>query len=127
MSKRKVNKEKTPEVIELSDSDDDTNPKRSHLDKKPACKYGSDCYRKNVDHLNEFEHPKSSSDAGNLDVKYDDIEKEDGLFKNYFYLTKVQNVRYSNKINEHYSISLAGMIENDLSFLNKSKLFKLAI
>lgn len=112
MSKRKANDEKTPEVIELSDSDDESNAKRSHFDKKPSCKYGKDCYRKNIDHLNEFEHP--NSDAKKLDAfiaDKNDTQKEDGLFKNYFYLTKVHNVRQSNKINEHYSISLAGIIK----------------
>jgi hypothetical protein len=110
MSKRKANEQITPEVIELSDSDDESNAKRSNLDTKLVCKYGSDCYRKNIDHLNEFEHPKSKSDVGNLDAKKEVQSKEDGLFKSYFYLTKVHNVRHSSKINEHYSISLAGIM-----------------
>ena len=25
--------------------------------KKPVCKYGSSCYRKNPDHLRQFSHP----------------------------------------------------------------------
>lgn len=33
--------------------------------KKPLCRYGAKCYRKNADHLNQFSHPwKDSSDNG---------------------------------------------------------------
>jgi hypothetical protein len=103
MSKRKATEKKKPEVIELSsDSDhDESIAKRLHSDL-------------NVANLDEFEHKKSSYEAGDSDFKIDsekNAQKEDDLFKNYFYLTKVNNVRHSNKINEHYSISLTGIFQ----------------
>eukprot|EP00736_Rhodelphis_marinus_P007806 Rmarinus@m.18948 len=35
------------------------------MDRKPACKYGKDCRRKNVDHLKEYWHPPKT-DAASL-------------------------------------------------------------
>ena len=35
---------------------------------KPACKYGTNCYRKNADHLKEFSHLDDSN--GNINLKF---------------------------------------------------------
>lgn len=34
------------------------------MDAKPLCKYGDQCYRKNPDHLAEFQHPDKSEPTG---------------------------------------------------------------
>ncbi|CAF4568947.1 unnamed protein product, partial [Rotaria magnacalcarata] len=28
---------------------------------KPECPYGHECYRKNIEHLNQYDHPKKRS------------------------------------------------------------------
>ena len=33
-----------------------------NVDKLPICKYGKNCYRKNVDHLKRFSHPDHVDD-----------------------------------------------------------------
>lgn len=45
-------KSEDSDIIEISD-EESSKPSSS----KPACKYGSKCYRKNPDHHKEFSHP----------------------------------------------------------------------
>lgn len=35
-------------------------PKRRKIQKRPACKYGANCYRKNPQHKKEYSHPGDS-------------------------------------------------------------------
>ena len=36
---------------------DVANGDQNNIDKKPVCKYGGNCYRKNKDHLDKYKHP----------------------------------------------------------------------
>ena len=58
------------DVIEVTDYQAEVKKTVVNSQNNPVCKYGSDCYRKNPIHLNEFFHP---------------YDKEKGkLKKNYF-------------------------------------------
>ena len=53
------------EIIELSDDEPcaTTSAKKalpSHIGNRPVCKYGADCYRTNVAHMEEFSHPSTN-------------------------------------------------------------------
>jgi hypothetical protein len=41
--------------------DNSTQSQNLNATKKPICKYGADCYRKNSVHLEQFEHPATSN------------------------------------------------------------------
>lgn len=50
------------DVIEISEHDQLTGSQSQSVekvqgDKRPVCRYGSECYRKNPDHLKEYSHP----------------------------------------------------------------------
>ncbi len=41
--------------------------------KKPVCKYGATCYRKNADHLKKFFHPAKEKQSESIPSSTDDI------------------------------------------------------
>ncbi|XP_043237080.1 histone PARylation factor 1-like [Amphibalanus amphitrite] len=47
------------------------NGDQTNIDKKPVCKYGANCYRKNKDHLDKYKHPSKrlQHDASSPDPK----------------------------------------------------------
>ena len=80
---------------------------------KPACKYGSKCYRKNPQHLNDFYHPpnEEEDEVVVLDDNDDDVQEIIPELKKHipkYYFTTVNNVPNAREINKHSSISLSG-------------------
>ncbi|RUS73000.1 hypothetical protein EGW08_019248 [Elysia chlorotica] len=65
-SKKKAKEEADPYHVDTDvedDSNQDSKTNSSSNSKKPLCKYGSKCYRKNPSHVDEFYHPaKRKSD-----------------------------------------------------------------
>lgn len=81
---------------------------------KPLCKYGSECYRKNPKHLEEFDHAQQheSTSASNAScvhrnskqIKLSQLE----LSSKKIFLTKVNLTSNSNQINGDFSLNLRG-------------------
>lgn len=80
---------------------------------KPACKYGSKCYRKNPDHLAEYSHPSNQDEDDDNDVEEiaetsKKASKKNEEIKPKFYFTKIHDVPNAAQINKHNSLSLSG-------------------
>ena len=71
--KRRVKKQDSEEEEEDSNSVSSNNNKTK---KKRMCRYGKDCYRNNLEHLKEYDHP-----PGHFSKKGTNNKKEDGMKK----------------------------------------------
>ena len=64
-----LNSNNKNDVIEVTDYQAEVKKPIVNSPNNPVCKYGSDCYRKNPIHLNEFFHP-FDKDKGKLKKNY---------------------------------------------------------
>lgn len=116
MSKRK---HESPEIVVINDhssSDSDSDVK---IVEKPPCKYGSKCYRKNPDHLDEFSHTAKVSDSTNSKKIKNSLTPKENLI----FLTKIHYVPHASEINSTYSLSLKDILEVDKSEFVESAQF----
>lgn len=114
MSKRKH--ERTEFVI-LDDSSSSNSDCEIIIDskEKPACIYGSTCYRKNPNHLNQFNHKSfNHPDQNNSNIskktKISHCPKENIIF-----LTKIHDVPDASEINSTFSLNLKDILREDKS------------
>jgi hypothetical protein len=93
------------DVIEVKSKSEETNIATDDL--KPECPYGSKCYRTNASHHIQFSHAPNSNEQSSKRVKLNEEKPPSSSFHN-FYLTKVNNVAQSEKINSHFSLGIKG-------------------
>lgn len=88
------------------------------MNKRP-CIYGNECYRKNSEHLEEFEHPEelprkqSNLNDNNVKITNDLIKNSYG-----FFLNKIPN--YPRQVNHIYTVSLPELLDESNGKLIKS-------
>eukprot|EP00005_Dracoamoeba_jomungandri_P002131 CAMPEP_0174254964 /NCGR_PEP_ID=MMETSP0439-20130205/4300_1 /TAXON_ID=0 /ORGANISM="Stereomyxa ramosa, Strain Chinc5" /LENGTH=297 /DNA_ID=CAMNT_0015336879 /DNA_START=379 /DNA_END=1269 /DNA_ORIENTATION=+ len=82
--------------------DDDFEPDQDDIedddldfDTRPACKYGSACYRKNPDHLRRFKHPKKKQQTSTPPSKESGTNKIDKVSNILTGLPEFKSVDYS--------------------------------
>ncbi|RNA20174.1 tyrosyl-DNA phosphodiesterase 1 [Brachionus plicatilis] len=119
MSKRK---HESSDLIILDDDSSSTSSSEVIIEthEKPSCKYGSKCYRKNSEHINQFYHPKQislSKEALSLKEQNSSGSKKFKVVpapkQNLIFLTKVHDVPHASEINSTYSLSLKDILEKD--------------
>ncbi|XP_067119968.1 tyrosyl-DNA phosphodiesterase 1 [Centruroides vittatus] len=94
--------EKRNHKVNKSKKDENKTENRKEVDKRPLCKYGEKCYRKNVKHREQFRHFGGAAKKR----KFDKIKHKRSTFN--FFLTKVTGI--DSKYNQLIALNITDLL-----------------
>ncbi|GFO34675.1 tyrosyl-DNA phosphodiesterase 1-like [Plakobranchus ocellatus] len=130
VNEKDVSKSTKKEVLEnldvyddetdVEDSTNDEEKAESSSSKKPLCKYGSKCYRKNPSHAEEFYHPskRKTDDAAACSPEKRPKQAYQELQPFNFFLTKVKDIK--NQYNSTGALNLKDLLSERMGSLKSS-------